>query len=414
MTKQPRIRKKKDFPKSFSLQCQFQFLSITTAVAAIFVIIGLVATQPKTKSSLELSGQSSISLQKKSSLPLPSPQSADSFISPRGSVLPLTEPHPVSAYAIRRERQPTQELAYNFTPSTLQKSRKLKTVVDEVVNLAKSKSFPIESLSVSLINVNSGETADYQEEKLRYPASVVKLLWLVAIYSYFETGILQNPKQFSTDLYKMLKKSDNEAASRLLDLITNTKSGSKLSPQEYQTWLNKRYSINRFFQKAGYGGINISQKTFPIPSEHMYEPKGRDLQMRGASKKPTRNKISTQQVARLMYEIFTGRAISKEYSQNLQQWLTWDLSSNYWKNLDPNTGSFNPIRTFFGESLPTNIYFASKAGWTSSTRQEVAYISDGKTAYILVVFAEDRAYAQNRKIFPQISRLVFERMTSYN
>lgn len=414
MNKQPRIRKKEDFSKFFSLQYQFQFLSITTFVATIFVIIGLVATQPKNKSSLELSGQSSVSLPKKSSLPLPSPQSSSSSISSRGSVLPLTEPRPVSAYAIKGERQPTQELAYKFTPSTLQKSQKLQTVVDEVVNLARSKYFPIESLSVSLINVNSGETAEYQEEKLRYPASVIKLFWLVAIYSYFETGIIQNPTQFSTELYKMLKKSDNEAASRLLDLITNTKSGSKLSSQEYQTWLNKRYSINKFFQKAGYKGINISQKTFPIPSEDMYEPKGRDLQMRGASKTPIRNKISTQQVARLMYEIFTGRAISTEYSQNLQQWLTWDLSSSYWKNLDPRTGSFNPIRTFFGESLPNNIYFASKAGWTSSTRQEVAYISDGRSAYILAVFGEDRAYAQNQKIFPQISRLVFERMTNYN
>lgn len=413
MNKQPIIRKKEYFFKSFSLQYQFRLLSITTSVTAIFVIIGLVATQPKNKSSLELSGQSSVSLPKKSSLPLASPQPSTS-ISPRSSVLPLTKPRPVSAYAIKRERQPTQELAYNFTPSTLQKSQKLQTIVDEVVNLAKSKDFPVESLSVSLINVNSGETAEYQEEKLRYPASVIKLFWLVAIYSYFETGILQKPEQFSNDLYKMLKKSDNEAASRLLDLITNTKSGFELSPQEYQTWLNKRYSINKLFQKAGYKGINISQKTFPIPSEDMYEPKGRDLQMRGASKKPIRNKISTQQVARLMDEIFTGRAISTEYSQNLQQWLRWDLSSSYWKNLDPNTGSFNPIRTFFGESLPNNIYFASKAGLTSSTRQEIAYISDGRTAYILAVFGEDPAYAQDRKIFPQISRLVFERMTNYN
>lgn len=413
MTKQPRIRKKEDFSK-FSLQYQFQIFSITTAVATIFVIVGLIATQPKNKSSPELFGQSSVSLQKKSSLPLPSPQSSGSSISPLGSVLPLIEPRPVPTHAIKRERQPTQELAYNFTPSTLQKSGKLQTVVDAAVNLAKSKNFPTESLSVSLINVNSGETAEYQEEKLRYPASVVKLFWLVAIYSSFETGILQKPEQFSTDIYKMLKKSDNEAASRLLDLITNTKSGFKLSPQEYQTWLNKRYSINNFFQKAGYGDINISQKTFPIPSENMSEPKGRDLQMRGALKKPIRNKISTQQVARLMYEIFTGRVISTEYSQNIQQWLMWDLSSSYWKNLDPNTGSFNPIRTFFGESLPTNIYFASKAGWTSNTRQEVAYVSDGRTAYILAVFGEDRAYAQNQRIFPQISRLVFERMTNYN
>ncbi|MGL4621817.1 MAG: serine hydrolase [Chroococcidiopsis sp.] len=295
----------------------------------------------------------------------------------------------------------------------MQKSQELQKVVNAVINFTKSKNFSIENLSVTLINVKSGETAGYQEEKLRYPASVVKLFWLVTMYSYFETGILQNPDRFSTDLYKMLKKSDNEAASHILDLITNTKSGSKLNPQEYQTWLYKRYSVNRFFQKAGYKDLSIGQKTFPIPSEHMYEPKGRDLQMRGNPNKPTRNKISTQQVARLMYEIFTERAISAEYSQNLQKWLTWDLSSSYWKNLDPNTGSFNPIRTFFGESLPTNIYFASKAGWTSSTRQEVAYISDGRTAYILAVFAEDRTYAQNWKIFPQISHLVFEHMTSY-
>ncbi|MBD2771570.1 hypothetical protein [Iningainema tapete] len=57
---------------------------------------------------------------------------------------------------------------------------------------------------------------------------------------------------------------------------------------------------------------------------------------------------------------------------------------------------------------------ASKSSWTSGSRQEAAYIStpDGKTAYILVVFAEDRAYAYDWEIFPQISRLVFNRMTN--
>jgi beta-lactamase class A len=103
---------------------------------------------------------------------------------------------------------------------------------------------------------------------------------------------------------------------------------------------------------------------------------------------------------------------SPEISQNLQQWLAWDLTSQEWKNIDSNTGRFNPIRTFFGESLPTDIYFASKAGWTSNSRQEVAFVRtrDGKTAYILAAFAEDAAYAKNSQIFPQISRQVFERM----
>lgn len=415
MAKQSKIRKREDLSKSFSLHYQLQFLSITTAVATIFVIVWLVSTQAKTKFSLKLFTPLFVSLQKKSSLPLTSSQSSGSSTTPpQVSVLPLTEPPLNSGYSITKERQKTQELAYNFTPSNLQKNQKLQEVVDAVVDLAKSRNLPTENLSISLIDVNSEEIAGYQADKLRYPASVVKLFWLVAIYSSFKARDLQNSEQFYPDLYKMLKKSDNEAASHILDLITNTKSGSKLSTQKYQTWLNKRYSINRFFQKAGYEGINISQKTFPIPSENMFEPKGRDLQMRGNLEKPTRNKISTQQAARLMCEIFTERAISVEYSRKLQQWLTWDLSSSYWKNLDPNTGSFNPIKTFFGESLPANIYFASKAGWTSSTRQEVAYVNNGRNAYILAVFAEDRAYAQNWKIFPQISRLVFERMTSHN
>lgn len=34
----------------------------------------------------------------------------------------------------------------------------------------------------------------------------------------------------------------------------------------------------------------------------------------------------------------------------------------------------------------------------------------GQTAYILAIFAEDKAYAQDGKIFPMMSRLVFERM----
>lgn len=410
MVKQSEVRRKRVSSKASLLIYKLQFLIITTSVASIFVVLGLVLIQSTNKFLLDFYSKPVVHSPEKKSLSSPFSQPSP-IIDPASSfVHPLIKPSPNSSDYTTNNRQLSQELSYKFYPSSLQNSQEMQAIVNIVVNHAKSKNLPVEHLSVSLIEVNSGKTAEYQAEKLRYPASVVKLFWLVGIYSYFEAGILQDIEQFFPDLHKMLKKSDNEAASRLLDSITNTKSGSKLSLQEYQKWLQKRYSINSFFQKAGYEGINISQKTFPIPSENMYEPKGKDLQMRGDPKKPTRNKISTQQTARLMYEIFTEKAISAEYSRELQKWLTWDLKSSDWKNIDPNT-SFNPIRGFFGESLPTNTYFASKAGWTSSTRQEVAYINNGKTAYILAIFGEDRAYAQNWKIFPQISRLVFEHMT---
>ncbi len=393
--------------ESLSFLSQFQFWAITIAVATIFVIIGLVLTQRKAEPPLEPSSQPSINLPQQSNLPSPSP-SPTSLPS-----TPPTSPLTPSVPPLTQQSQSSEELVYQFLTSDFQKSEELQRIVDAAVRLAKNNNLSTENLSISIIDVNSGEIAGYQSEKLRYPASVVKLFWLVVLYSQFAVGMWSDPGTFTIDIQKMIKLSDNEATSRILDALTNTQSGPELSPKKYQTWLAQRYWLNRFFQKAGYQGIDISQKTFPIPSENLYEPKGRDLQMRGDLNKPIRNKISTQQAARLMYEIVTERAIAPEYSQSLKQWLTWDLTSENWKSIDPNTGRFNPIRTFFGESLPTDVYFASKAGWTASTRQEVAFVStrDGRTAYILAVFAEDPAYAKNGKIFPKLSRQVLEQMT---
>lgn len=79
-------------------------------------------------------------------------------------------------------------------------------------------------------------------------------------------------------------------------------------------------------------------------------------------------------------------------------------------NQDPNI--FNTVRGFFSQSLPDDIYFAAKAGWTSESRGETAYIesSDRKTKYILTIFAEDHSYAYNWDIFPEMSQLVFDNM----
>ena len=57
------------------------------------------------------------------------------------------------------------------------------------------------------------------------------------------------------------------------------------------------------------------------------------------------------------------------------------------------------------------VYFGSKAVWTSGSRQEAAYIAtpDGKAAYILVLFAEDRVYAtHNLALAPKSFYAFFE------
>jgi hypothetical protein len=219
---------------------------------------------------------------------------------------------------------------------------------------------------------------------------------------------------FKTDIEDTIKKSDNESASRILDLITNTRSGSLLESEEYKQWKTDREKVNRFFSSADYKDINLSQKTFPIPYINLYEPKGRDLQIRENPEQPIRNKISTQQASRLLYEIVTRQAVSSESSQKMLDLLTIDTANRRQKRNLKDSSYFNSVRGFLSQSLPDDVYFAAKAGWTSQTRQETAYIStkDGKVAYILTIFAEDKTYAYDWDIFPQMSRLVFEQMTN--
>lgn len=98
---------------------------------------------------------------------------------------------------------------------------------------------------------------------------------------------------------------------------------------------------------------------------------------------------------------------------NVTNLLTIDPQTRLIKKDEQDREHFNPVKGFLSESLPSDIYFGAKAGWTSFTRNEAAYIAtpDGKAAYILVVFGEDKAYAYDWKIFPKMSKMVFQKMT---
>lgn len=299
------------------------------------------------------------------------------------------------------------------TPPDLESSEALEDLVQELVDLAAARGLPKKSLSITLINVNDRTYAGHNAEELRYPASVVKLFWMVALYHRWHAGTLPEDSVFVEDLKLMVRDSSNDAASRILDRLTETESGPALEPETFADWQQRRQQLNEFFQQAGYRDLSISQKTFPIDSLGMARPEGRDAQLRGDEERPNRNQISTDQAARLMYEIVTGQAIDKEASREMARWLHRDLESGEWQTQAADSGRFNPVRAFFGESLPSNVQIFSKAGWTSRSRQEVAFIStrDLKTAsYVLAVFGEDPAYAKDREIFPLMSRRVLDYM----
>lgn len=368
----------------FDLRYSLKLIAISVLITQILVILGWQSIKPAKQ-------QSSTSSPILSSSVSPSPSS--------------------------ESKNKNQELIYNVKQKPqFQQSQELQMIVAQLVDLAKRKGMSTEPLSITLIDVKSGKEASYQQEKLRYPASVVKLYWLVILHAQLNQRTLLKNEQLNKDLIKMIQKSDNEAASRILDQITYTQSGSHLNSTEFNVWLEKRQKTNRFFQTAGYQEINISQKTFPIPYLNLFEPQGRELQMRGFLDKPIRNKITTQQTSRLMYEIATQQAVSVEDSKKMLELLSVSTTTRINNKANQNPNIFNNVRGFFSQSLPDNVYFAGKAGWTSNSRTETAYITtkNGEIAYILTIFAEDRSYAYDWNIFPEMSKIVFEYMNNKN
>jgi uncharacterized protein YajQ (UPF0234 family) len=296
----------------------------------------------------------------------------------------------------------THQIALTFKNS----NHSLDRVIDKITNHCKKNGLSTDSLSISLVNLKTGERVGYQNDLRRYPASVVKMFWLFKAY---DNQNIDSNLHIAMD--KMILKSDNNGASQVLDYITKTKSSkTELSQQEFKAEQQKRKSLNTFYQNKGYSpSLNISQKTFPITNENIMEPQGFDKQLRGKdTQQPIRNKITTDDATLLMSEIISNP------HQEMRKLLTRNINSSFWRQQPPNPIEFNPVESFFGEGLEDfkSENIISKAGWTSASRQEVAYIKskDGKTEYILTVFGDSADYAKSKKIFPEISRLVYQEM----
>jgi hypothetical protein len=208
----------------------------------------------------------------------------------------------------------TKKFTYQIVGrTTFTSSQRLQPVVNSILEYSKEKKLPLDALSITLIDTKTGERADYQGDMPRYPASVVKMFWLVTAYQKISQGELEESSVLPA-IEQMIYKSDNQGASQILDVVTETKSTSeKLSSENLAIGKQQRQKLNEFFRDAGYSiNINVSQKTFPIPQKNIMEPQGFDQQLRGENiEAPIRNKITTNDAARLMYEIINKQSIDR-------------------------------------------------------------------------------------------------------
>ncbi|HEY1171133.1 MAG TPA: serine hydrolase [Verrucomicrobiae bacterium] len=275
---------------------------------------------------------------------------------------------------------------------------KLQTILDGVVadtlKQFESKGLKADQLAVTVVDLadtNKPARASYRGDLRIYPASVVKLFYLLAAHQWMEDGKLQDTVELRRAMKDMIVDSGNEPTHYIVDLLTDTTSGPELSKEELEKWQEKRNAVNRYLVAQGYQNINVNRKPWGDG------PYGRETQSIKVSAPNHRNWLTTDATARLVTEIALGKAVSPKRSAEMRELLSRDPKSKTDRQA-----------AYTGVALPEGAKLWSKAGWTSQSRHDAAYVAlpDGRK-FVLVVFTDGNA--NNQEIIPAVAKLWLER-----
>jgi hypothetical protein len=237
--------------------------------------------------------------------------------------------------------------------------------------------------------------ASWAGERPRYPASVVKLVYLVAAEAWLQRQLIDDGPELRRALADMVRDSGNDATALVLDLLTGTSSGPSLPTERYQAWCRQRQLVNAWLASLGWSeaeGVNACQKTWAEG------PYGRERDFYGPQLE-NRNRLSTDFTARLLHAVMAGAIVSPPACRRMRDLLR--------RSLDPQARAADPenqVDGFLGAGLPEGARLWSKAGWMSQARHDAAYVEvDGMAPMLLVVFSEGRARAADGALLPAIA-----------
>lgn len=256
------------------------------------------------------------------------------------------------------------------------------------VTLAEFSKLTPDNLAISVIDLTNPDAvsrADYHGEVSFYPASLVKLFFMVET---FHQGRMT--PEIERALREMIRVSDNDAAAFLLDILTETASGSELEGKALDEFIDRRRKLNRYFASLGY---DISAMVKPWS----FGPFGRDKQLMGENL-INRNRANANAIASLLFWIVRRQAVSPQASEAMLALLERPLA--------PPRPDENQVLGFFGEALPEGARLWSKEGDTSEVRHDAAYVElPGERKFIVVILT--RGAADDKTLLPAIGKHLF-------
>ena len=241
---------------------------------------------------------------------------------------------------------------------------------------ASLKDFPkltADNLALSVLDLSNPKKvmrSDYHGDAPFYPASLVKLFFMVAIFHQ------DHPTpEIERALREMIHVSDNDAAAFLVDVLTDTTSGPELQGKALEDFLERRRSLNRYFASLGYD-VSVFIKPWS------FGPFGRDMQIMGENL-INRNRASANSIGSLLLWIVRRQAVSPQASEAMLSLLE--------RSLAPLRPDENQVERFFGEALPEGARLWSKEGDTSEVRHDAAYVElPNRGKYIIVILTRCR------------------------
>jgi len=299
-------------------------------------------------------------------------------------------------------------LAVNVAPATAQSALEfcsrpeLQGLVDRAARSALGRfaatKLETNQLAITLMDMRQPDRpawASFRGNVQIYPASVIKLFYLVAAHRWMEDGKLKDSEELRRAMKDMIVDSLNEATGFIVDSLTGTTSGPELPTDELEKWYDKRNAVNRYFASLGYKNINVNRKPW------CEGPYGREMQSVKLHKPDHRNWLTTEATARLFTEITTGRAVSAERSRQMMELLK---RRPFEKDADKQSLEYT------GAVLPQGAKLWSKAGWTSEVRHDAAYVEmpDG-AKFVLVIFTA--SHSNEKEIVPFVAGEVVREMS---
>jgi hypothetical protein len=263
------------------------------------------------------------------------------------------------------------------------------TAVAETLEQFSAKGLKSNQVAVTVIRFGDRSSqASYRGDMPMYPASVVKLFYLVAAHQWMEDGKLHDSPELRRAMRDMIVDSYNEATHYVLDLVTETTGGPELPAEEMKTWEHKRNAVNRWFASKGYERLNVNQKPW------CEGPYGRERVFVGKNFE-NRNALTTEATGRLLADVARGLIVSQKRCEQMMELL----------KRDPFKKGNDQATEFIGKAVPPGSKLWSKAGWTSTARHDAAYIElPTGEKLVLVIFTTGQS--REKEIIPSLAKRI--------